>query len=97
MAQGATMGKAGVQLSSACSAVTPAEVHLGRRMHLNMEAGLEPWSAAEGIRRMSEYAQQLAEHIKATTAWVAECRCRYNANMRGLANKRGRNVQEFNM
>ena len=62
-----------------------------------MEAGLEPWSAAESGRKPSEYAQQLSEHVNATTAWVAECRRKYNAyaNMRRLANKRGRKVQEF--
>ena len=86
-------------LSMEGEGISPAEVHLGRRMHLNMEAGLEPWSAAESSRKPSEYAQQLSEHVKATctTAWVAECRRKYNANMRRLANKRGRKVQEFSM
>ena len=77
--------------------ISPAEVHLGRQMHLNMKAGMELWSAAEGGRKPSEYAQQLSEHIKATTVWVTECRCKYNANMRQLANKRGRKVQEFSV
>ena len=66
-------------------------------MHLNMEAGLEPWSAAESGRNLSEYAQQLSEHVKATTAWVAERRRKYNTNMRRLANKKRRKVQEFNV
>ena len=58
---------------------------------------MEPWSAAESGRKPSEYAQQLAEHVKATTAWVTECRRKYNASMRRLANKRGRKVQEFSV
>ena len=84
-------------LSMGGEGISPAEVHLGRRTHLNMEAGLETWSAAESSRKPSEYAQQLSEHVKATTAWVAECRRKYNANMRRLANQRGRNVQEFSI
>ena len=71
--------------------------YLGRRMHLNMEAGREPWSAAESGRKPSEYAQQLSEHARATTAWVSECRRKYNANMRRLANKSGRKVHEFSI
>ena len=84
-------------LSMEGEGISPAEVHLGRRMHLNIEAGLEPWSAAESGRKPAEYAQQFSEHVKATTAWVAECRRKYNANMRRLANKKGRKVQEFNV
>ena len=39
--------------------ITPAEVQLGRRLPLNVEAGLAPWSAMEGNRSPSEYATHI--------------------------------------
>ena len=54
-----------------------------------MEAGLEPWSAAESGRgshqSMHSTWQSMSGH---TVKWVQECRRKYNAAMRRLANKK---------
>jgi RecA/RadA recombinase len=82
-------------LSDGGEGLTPAEVHLGRRMNINMEAGMVAPSAAEGARKPSLYAEQMAQHVRATKQWVKECREKYNRNMRRQANKTGRKAREF--
>ena len=82
-------------LSMGGEGITPAEVQLGRRLPLNVEAGLAPWSAMEGNRSPSEYAAHMAEHVKATQEWVAECRAKYQRAMRLQANKSGKKLREF--
>ena len=82
-------------LSDGGEGLTPAEVHLGRRLNLNMEAGLIPWSAEELSRKPSVYAAHMAEHVKATSKWVQECREKYNAAMRRQANKSRKKAMDF--
>ena len=74
---------------------SPTEVHLGRRVSLNVEAGLEPWSSEEGKRKPAEYVRHMAQHVRATVKWVQQCRQKYNRAMRRLANKAGRKVREY--
>ena len=52
-------------------------------------------SAAEGARTLSLYAEQMAQHVRATKPWVKECREKYNRNMRRQVNKTGRKAREF--
>ena len=82
-------------LSDASEGLSPAEVHLGRRLHINAEAGMAAWSAAEGPRTASKYVEDLGKHVEAVTQWVRQCREKYNKQMRTQANKAGRSVREF--
>jgi len=82
-------------LSDATEGLTPAEVHLGRRLQLNAEAGIPSGSAAEQGRTPSQYAQHLAKHVEAVKQWVTSCREKYQKQMRQQANKTGRKKREF--
>ena len=82
-------------LSDAAEGLSPAEVHLGRRLHINAEAGMEAWSAVDKNRQPSKYVQDLAQHVEAVKQWVGQCRDKYQRQMRLQANKTGRKRKEF--
>ena len=82
-------------LSDSGEGLSPAEVHLGRRLHLCAEAGLPAQAAAEEGRQPSKYVQDLAKHVEAIKQWVSTCRDKYQKNMRTQANKSGRKFMEF--
>ena len=52
--------------------ITPAEVHLGRKLNLNLEAGLDSLESEQGSRHPSQYVKDLQRHVQATKQWVDE-------------------------
>ena len=84
-------------LSHEGEGISPAEVHLGRRLNFNLEAELPSQAAANGTRTPSQYVKELQIHVEAVKAWVQQCRLKYNSRMRKYANKRGRADRQFNV
>jgi len=74
-------------LSHQGTALTPAEVHLGRRMNLQLEADLFEARNVQGKRSPVDYARHIGEHLKNVQDWIKECRAHYNAAMEKSAQK----------
>ena len=69
-------------LSEGSEGLTPAEVHLGRRMNLVVERAMESKAACEVAKSASDYVKNLAKHVDAMKQWVKESRDKYNKKMR---------------
>ena len=57
-------------LSEGTDGLTPAEVHLGRRMNLVAERAMESKAACEVAKSVSDYVKNLAKHVEAMKEWV---------------------------
>ena len=75
--------------------LTPAEVHLGRRLNLRCEAGLDSQFKDEGKRPPQQYVEDLEQHMRVTREWVAQAREAYNSNMRKVNNKSRKKLRTF--
>jgi hypothetical protein len=82
-------------LSEGTEGLTPAEVHLGRRMNLVIEKALESQKACEEAKSASAYVQNLAKHVEAMKAWVKQSREKYNARMEIDANKKAKKTVQY--
>jgi len=74
-------------LSHKGAALTPAEVHLGRKMHLQLEAALGSSGSIEGKRAPAEYARHVKAHLAEVQKWIEQCRLEYNKKMENSAAK----------
>ena len=68
-------------LSEGTEGLTPAEVHLGRRMNLMIEKATESQKACIEAKSASAYVKNLAKHVDAMKEWVKQSREKYNARM----------------
>ena len=84
-------------LSEGTEGLTPAEVHLGRRMNLVIEKALESQKACEEAKSASAYhnAKNLAKHADAMKEWVRQSREKYNARMKADANKKTKKAVQY--
>ena len=81
-------------LSEGTKGLTPAEVHLGRRMNLMIEKALESQKACKEAKSASAYVRNLAKHVEAMKAWIKQSREKYNARMKTDANKKAKKMMQ---
>ena len=82
-------------LSMMGDGLTPAEVHLGRRLNLHCETALNSAAAVGGKKEPQEYVKDLEKQVQITREWIKQARTLYNKSMQDYINKRGRKHREF--
>jgi len=91
----ATNNSVHAALSMGSEGLTPAEVHLGRRLNLHCEAALDSPVVADGKKAPSEYVFELQHQQRMLKEWLAQATTEYHAKMKRLYNRKGRAKREW--